>query len=138
MIALDGMKFAVAVVAVIMALSDVASASEMRLTIDGVNVPVQWADNESVKALKDYAPLMAELHMYGGFEQVGLLGMDLPRNDTRITTEPGDIMLYSGNQIVIFFEANTWEYTRLGKITGKSQNELESLLKKPGVVITIE
>ena len=138
MISLDGMKFAVAVVAVIMALSDVASASEMRLTIDGVNVPVQWADNESVKALKDYAPLRAELHMYGGFEQVGSLGMNLPRNDTRITTESGDIMLYSGNQIVIFFEANTWEYTRLGKITGKSQNELESLLKKPGVVITIE
>ncbi len=138
MILLDGMRFAVAVMVVVMAFSVCASASGMTLTIDGVNVPVEWADNESVKMLKDYAPLRAELHMYGGFEQGGLLGMNLPRNDERITTEPGDIMLYSGNQIVIFFEANTWEYTRLGKITGKSQNELESLLKKPGVVITIE
>ena len=138
MILLDGMRFAVAVMVVVMAFSSCAFASGMTLTIDGVNVPVEWADNESVKALKDYAPLRAELHMYGGFEQVGSLGMNLPRNDSRITTESGDIMLYSGNQIVIFFEANTWEYTRLGKITGKSQNELESLLKKPNVVITIE
>ncbi len=138
MILLDVMKFAVAVMVLVMALSSCASASGMGLTIDGVNVPVQWADNESVKALKDYAPLRAELHMYGGFEQGGQLGMRLPRNDEKITTEPGDIMLYSGNQIVIFFEANTWEYTRLGKIMGKSQKELESLLKKPGVVITIE
>lgn len=138
MILLDVMKFLVAVMALVMVFSACASASGMGLTIDGVNVPVQWADNESVKALKDYAPLRAELHMYGGFEQSGQLGMRLPRNDEKITTEPGDIMLYLGNQIVIFFEANTWEYTRLGKITGKSQKELESLLKKPGVVITIE
>lgn len=114
------------------------SGGRMNITIDGVNVPVEWEDNESVKALKDYVPVMAELHSYGGFEQVGSLGMTLPRNDERITTTSCDIVLYSGNQIVIFYGSNTWEYTRLGRLKVKSQEELTGLLRKSGVTITIK
>ncbi|MCH5158515.1 MAG: hypothetical protein J1F33_04890 [Clostridiales bacterium] len=51
---------------------------------------------------------------YVGFEAVGSLGFSLVRADTQITADPGDVMLYSGNQIVIFFGSNTWAYTRLG------------------------
>ena len=114
--------------------------AELKIAIDGVNIPVEWEDNESVNALKKLAPLTVEMSAYGGFEQVGSLGSrakTLPRNDTPITTRPGDIVLYSGNQIVIFHGSNSWSYTRLGKITGKSQSELSEILDKSGVTLTI-
>ena len=73
----------------------------------------------------------------GGFEQVGALGITLPRNDTRITTQPGDVLLYSGNQMVVFYGSNTWAYTRLGRISDKTQDELTKLLSNGSVTITI-
>ena len=62
-----------------------------------------------------------------GFEQVGPIGTTLPSNDTSIKTHAGDIMLYTSDQMVIFYGSNSWSYTRLGKITGKSQSELRDL-----------
>ena len=75
--------------------------------------------------------------MYGAFEQVGSLGMSLPRNDTRITTAPGDVILYSGNQMVVFYGTNTWAYTRLGHITDKTPEEMTQLLSNGNVTITL-
>jgi hypothetical protein len=69
---------------------------------------------------------------------VGPLGKTLPSNDRQIETVAGDIMLYAGDQIVIFYGANTWDYTPLGKITDKSEQELEELLKGDGVKIKLE
>ena len=77
------------------------------------------------------------MSMYGGFEQVGSLGMSLPRNDTRLTTQPGDVILYSGNQMVVFYGSNTWAYTRLGRITDKTTEELTELLSNGNVIITL-
>ena len=89
------------------------------------------ADNKSAAAfaelLKKGAVTVA-MHGYGGFEQVGTLPQSLPRSDTQITTVPGDIMLYQGNQVVMFYGTNAWAYTRLGKITGKTQDELKAIL----------
>ena len=65
---------------------------------------------------------------YGNFEKVGRLGMSLPRNDKMITTEPGDIILYQGNQITIYYDENTWNFTHLGKIDSVSPSELRSIL----------
>lgn len=127
-------------VIMILAVPAVSLCAELKIAIDGVNIPVEWEDNESVNALKKFAPLTVEMSAYGGFEQVGSLGSrakTLPRNDTPITTRPGDIVLYSGNQIVIFHGSNSWSYTRLGKITGKSQSELSEILDKSGVTLTI-
>ena len=76
--------------------------------------------------------------MYGGFEQVGSLGSDLPASDEQTTTEAGDIVLYSGNQIVVFYGSNTWAYTRLGHITDKSPQELEELLGNGDTTISIK
>ena len=124
----------------ILAVPAVSLCAELKIAIDGVNIPVEWEDNESVNALKKLAPLTVEMSAYGGFEQVGSLGSrakTLPRNDTPISTRPGDIVLYSGNQIVIFHGSNSWSYTRLGKITGKSQSELSEILDKSGVTLTI-
>ena len=75
--------------------------------------------------------------MYGGFEQVGSLGSSLPRNDVQTTIIAGDIVLYSGNQIVVFYGSNSWAYTRLGKITDKTAEEMSNLLGNGDVTITI-
>lgn len=78
------------------------------------------------------------MSMYGGFEQVGSLGTSLSRNDKQTTTQAGDIVLYSGNQMVVFYGSNSWAYTRLGRITDKSDMELEELLGNGDVTITLE
>lgn len=114
--------------------------SEIVMTINGTPVTVEWEDNETVSTLREAVrdnPLTIQMSMYGGFEQVGSLGMNLPRNDTRITTEPGDVILYSGNQLVVFYGSNTWAYTRLGHITDKAQAELRELLSNGNVTIVI-
>ena len=80
--------------------------------------------------------LTINMSKYGGFEQVGSIGSTLPSSDTRITTNPGDIVLYSSNQIVIFYDSNTWSYTKLGHIN-LSKSELTDLLGDEDVVITL-
>ncbi len=104
-------------------------------------VAVEWEDNESVSALTGLLreqPLSIQMSMYGDFEQVGSLGTSLPRKDEQTTTQAGDIVLYSGNQIVVFYGSNSWAYTRLGKITDKSAEELEELMGSGDVTITLE
>ena len=108
----------------------------MRLKIGGTEVPVKWEDNASVKALEDLAPLSVQMSMYGGFEQVGPLGSSLPRSDAGTTTQPGDIVLYSGNQIVVFYGSNSWSYTMLGHIDLPAQ-KLTELLSNGNVVIEL-
>ena len=113
---------------------------EMKMTINGTAVSVSWENNESVKTLAKMAedgPVTIETEPYGGFEQVGSIGATLPSNDTNIRTKAGDIMLYTGSQMVIFCGSNSWAYTRLGKITGKSDAELKELLSGDGVTVTI-
>ena len=111
------------------------------MKIGDTTVAVDWEDNDSVKALMDLVrdqPLTIQTSMYGGFEQVGPIGTSLPRNDVQTTTQAGDIVLYSGNQIVVFYGSNSWSYTRLGHITDKSADELKSLLGNKDTTITIE
>lgn len=112
---------------------------ELILSIGDRNISVEWEDNESIDALKDLAGSGIEINMsmYGGFEQVGSLGTSLPSNDSQMTTSPGDIVLYSGNQIVIFYGSNSWAYTRLGKIKGLTDKELEELLGNGNVSIVL-
>ena len=69
------------------------------------------------------------MSMYGGFEQVGSIGSSIARNDKQTTTDYGDIVLYSGNQIVVFYGSNSWAYTRLGHID-MTKEELTELLGK--------
>ena len=115
-------------------------AGMMVLAINGEIVSVEWEDNESVEALKNLVssePLSIQMSMYGGFEQVGSIGTNLPRNDVQTTTEAGDIVLYSGNQIVVFYGSNSWAYTRLGNVTDKSKAEMTELLGNGDITITI-
>ena len=115
--------------------------SDMIMKINDIEVSVEWEENESVEALMELAgnePLTIKMSMYGGFEQVGSIGTSLPRNDQQTTTNAGDIVLYSGDQIVVFYGSNSWSYTRLGHITDKSEQELAELLGNGDVTITIE
>ncbi len=111
----------------------------VKLKINDTEVPVTWEQNASVEALMKLAgegPLTIQMSMYGGFEQVGPIGQSLVRNDEQITTEAGDIVLYSGNQIVIFYGSNSWAYTRLGHVD-LSPEEMTELLGDGDVVLTI-
>ena len=115
-------------------------ASALLMTIGDTPVSVDWEDNESVEALKDLCsnqPLTIQMSMYGGFEQVGSIGADLPQNDEQTTTSSGDIVLYSGDQIVVFYGSNTWAYTRLGHIADKTQAELNELLSNGNITVTL-
>ena len=113
---------------------------KLKLKIGDMEVSTDWEDNESVKALRKLAqeePLTVFMSMYGGFEQVGSLGSTLPRNDKQTTTEAGDIVLYSGNQIVVFYGSNSWAYTRLGRITDKTAAEMKELLGNKDITLTL-
>lgn len=109
---------------------------KMKLKIGETEVPVTWEDNPSVAALSKLLPLTIRMSMYGGFEQVGPIGQSIERNDAQMTTDCGDIVLYSGNQIVIFYGSNSWAYTRLGHIDLDSR-EITALLSGGDVAITL-
>ena len=80
--------------------------------------------------------LTINMSKYGGFDHVGSIGSTLPSTDTRITTSPEDIVLYSSNQIVIFYDSNTWTYIKLVHIN-LSKSELIDLLGDEDVVTTL-
>ena len=105
---------------------------DINITIDGKTLPVHLVDNsatrELVAALRQ-APITYEANDYGGFEKVGALGRSLSTSNSQITTEAGDVILYSGNQIVLFYGSNSWSYTCLGRIEYQSLDELKSFLK---------
>lgn len=114
------------------------TAKSMTLKIGEREVQVSWEDNDSVEDLKKLAAsgLTIKMSMYGGFEQVGPIGQSIARDDEQTTTAPGDIVLYSGDQIVVFYGSNSWAYTRLGKIN-MSEDELTELLGNGDVTITL-
>jgi hypothetical protein len=108
--------------------------NQIRVTVGSSSFIVNLEDNETAKALREMITdedLTISASNYGGFEKVCQLGKTLPRNDKQITTEAGDVMLYSGNQIVFFYGANSWSYTKIGKVEASSIEELESVLSGP-------
>ena len=110
---------------------------DMTLKIDDKEIDATWLDNESVKALKAILPLTINMHEYGGFEQTGSIGQSIVRNDEQIDTLPGDIVLYNGNAISVFYAPSSWSYTRLGHIN-LSDNELNTLLNKNSVTFVLK
>lgn len=110
------------------------------MSINGNPVSVAWEKNDSVEGLKkltESQTVTIKMSKYGGFEQFGPIGSNLPSNDIPITTSAGDIVLYDNDKMVIFYGSNTWEYTRLGKIRGMTAIELRVLLGGENVTITL-
>ncbi len=112
---------------------------DLCLYINDRKLPVTWEDNPSVSELKNIVSdekLTVEMSMYGGFEQVGDLGSSIIRNDKQTTTSSGDIVLYSGNNIVIFYGSNSWSYTRLGHVD-LNEEEMRQLLANGDVTVVL-
>lgn len=123
--------------------SDSQEASEVEkvlcLYVNDRKLPVTWEDNDSVAeiiSIVNNDSLTVEMSMYGGFEQVGELGRNITRNDRQMTTSYGDIVLYSGSNIVIFYGSNSWSYTKLGHVD-LSQQEMTDLLGNGDIRITL-
>ena len=98
-----------------------------------------FADNSSADAFRELlaqGDLTINMSDYGSFEKVGSIGQSLPREDTQISTTTGDVILYQGNQIVVFYGTNSWSYTRLGKIQNATKDDLLTAFGSGNVTIT--
>jgi hypothetical protein len=112
----------------------------IKITVSGKTVSVLIEDNKATKALVAAlreSPITYEADDYGGFEKVGSLGRSLPTSNNQITTQAGDVILYNGNQIVLFYGSNSWSYTRIGKMEYGSLDELKSFLKAGQGIINV-
>lgn len=106
--------------------------TKMYITIDGRTEAATLVNNSATQALVaklQEAPVTVTLNSSGGFEIWGALGFSLPTSNVQINAQPGDVILYSGSNICMFYGTNSWSYTRLGKIDGLSQSELRTFLK---------
>lgn len=114
--------------------------SRINITANGETYEILLADSEAARLLADRikgSPITVNLSDYGGFEKVGSLPWSLPTNNRQITTSPGDVMLYQGDNIVIFYGSNSWAYTPLGKLEGLSTEEIRNFLKGSQVTATL-
>lgn len=101
---------------------------------------VTLADTDAARALAEKlqeGPVTVSLHAYGGFEKVGPLPWGLPASDGQTTAQPGDVMLYQGNQITVFTGSNSWAYTPLGHIEGATSESLLEALGDGDVEVTL-
>ena len=106
-------------------------AQKMNITIDGVTKSVTLVDNAAARALVtrlQESPVTVTLNSSGGFEIWGALGFSLPTSNEQITAQPGDVILYNGSNICLFYGSNSWSYTRLGHIDGLTESELRTFL----------
>ena len=110
----------------------------MLLEVNGYTFEVELENNTSAKALREYVSKekrTLSLDDYGNFEKVGDLGITLPRNDETITTKEGDLILYLGNKLCLYYNQNTWDFTKLGHI--KDTIHLKEVLGKGNVQVTL-
>lgn len=115
---------------------------KLHITIDGVTMTATMVNNSSTQALVaalQQADITYEAHDYGGFEKVGDLGQTFPRNDEDITTVPGDLILYLGKSLCIYYDTNQWDFTRIGKIDNATQDQIKSFVHAGGdnVIVTL-
>ena len=113
----------------------------IKLTIEGGKTfTATLVENSSTRALKEQlakGDIIVEMEDYANMEKVGSLGIKLPRNDRQTTTGPGDIILYQGHNLVIYYDTNSWNFTKLGKIDNVSQSDLKAALGKGDVRVTL-
>lgn len=116
------------------------SANTMNITINGKTVSCRLVDNSSTKALLtqlEKGDITYDADDYGNFEKVGNIDFSLPQNNESTTTTAGDIILYQGNNICLYYGTNSWTFTRLGKIEGMSKDEIKTFLNAGGGSVRI-
>ena len=115
------------------------AGTEINIEVNGIIMTAELSDNSSAAAFVELlknSPVTIEMSDYGDFEKVGSLGTSLPRNDQYITTSPGDLILYQGSSITIYYDVNSWNFTRLGKIKGLTQTDLKNILGDGSITAT--
>lgn len=139
------MKFAkIGTVLVLLCLgvSTISAQQKLKITInDETILTATLMDNSSTKALIELLkenPITISMSDYANMEKVGDLGTTLPRNDEQINAEPGDLILYQGSALVIYYAPNSWNFTRLGKIDNVNQQELKAILGDGAVTVKLE
>lgn len=119
----------------------IMEANSIKLTIKGGKTfTATLADNSSAEALiklLSKGDVTVEMEDYGNMEKVGPLGTNLPRNDRQTSTGPGDIILYQGKYLVIYYSTNSWNFTRIGKIDNADGAQLKSALGNGDVTVTL-
>ena len=119
--------------------SEEKSVDKIYISVNNKKLEVALVDNSATKALVEKlstSDITVQAEDYDNFEKVGSLGFSLPTSDERITTKPGDLMLYNGSNITLFYGENTWSYTKLGHINA-SQSELKSILGSGDVILVL-
>lgn len=112
----------------------------MYITVNGRKLKAELEDNSSARALTELlkdGPLTVSASDYGNFEKVGSLGATLLRNDRYFTTEPGDLILYQGSNFVLYYDVNSYTFTKLGKVRDITRAELVDLLGKGDVEMVL-
>lgn len=107
-------------------------AQKIQITIGGVTQSVTLADNAAARALAErlqQSAVTLTLNSSGGFEIWGALGLSLPASNEQMTARPGDVVLYNGSYICLFYGSNAWSYTRLGHIDDLTESELRTFLR---------
>jgi hypothetical protein len=117
-----------------------AMEQKMYITIGEETHTVTMEDNVGTRAL--IAALQTEnivyiAHDYGNFEKVGYIGQSFPTDNHQTTTSAGDLVLYGGDNICIFYGSNSWSYTRIGKLDGLSADEVRRFVKAGEGEVTI-
>ena len=98
-----------------------------------------WADNSSVDALKELLaeePLTLTMSDYAQMEKGADLGVRLPQNNQQMNTTAGDIILYQGRTLVIYYDQNSWSLTPIAKIEGVDAEKLRAALGDGDVTVT--
>ena len=117
-----------------------SSQTKVLLKVGRNTITATLTDNEATRELTkllEQGDITIRMSDYGGFEKVGALPQSFPTSNTQITTVPGDIILYQGNQMVIFYGSNSWSYTRLGKIDGATASNLRQFLGNGNITLTL-
>ena len=104
---------------------------KMFITIGGVTKTATMVDNAATRELVtrlQQAPVTVTLNSSGGFEIWGALGFSLTTSNEQVNAQPGDVVLYNGSNICMFYGTSSWSYTRIGHIDGLSESELRTFL----------
>ena len=116
-----------------------SASMKLKIHVNDTTFTATLADNSSAEAFAEYlsqGDLTLDMHDYGSFEKVADLPRSFPRNDTQIDTDAGDIILYQGKSITIYYDKNSWNFTRLGKIDNVNKNRLKQILGDGNATVT--
>ena len=113
---------------------------KLYITIGGVTKTATLVSNSSTEALVaqlQQGDITYEAHDYGNFEKVGDMGHSFPQNNEQITTEPGDLILYQGSNLCIYYDTNSWNFTRIGRLDYMTQADIKQWVNAGGGNVTV-